>query len=348
MAGYDLNSGIFREEQANEDELWAVFSQLFSSKSKNTASYKYGFLKSILDNLYNVDHTLILTFDQLFNKFAEIYWNLILKHNLVQQANTIGKSGSYIEQVLYKAVEEYQIALPIPFENLPIEIIEDISREVKIKCQKYVVGALYEDTKGLFYSFSKSEEWLQISPYMYDFLCKHKLTIEKINYYEWAKFLEKINEAAYTTSLLNKIDESSKRNNLSKYRDILYQEFENDCCFYCGKKLTPKDTDVDHFIPWSFVKDDNLWNLVLSCQSCNRQKNDKLPSDLYVRKIVNRNKLLIEKLNAENYSHERIERLYYWAKVNGFIDIWQPKEIRNYNGDFEEDVNIFLEDVSQT
>lgn len=51
------------------------------------------------------------------------------------------------------------------------------------------------------------------------------------------------------------------------YRQILFEEFENKECFYCGRKLSPKRIDVDHFIPWSFIKDDNLWNLVLACPS---------------------------------------------------------------------------------
>lgn len=336
MSGYDLNAGNYKDVQPTEDDIWAVFSHLFSSKTKNTSSYKYGFLKSILDNLYNVDDELVLTFDQLFAKFAEMYWNLILKHNLLQQADTKGKKGSLIEQILNAMVIKYEIALPVSFESLSGEITADITHEVKRACKRYVVGALYADTNELFYSFSKKGEWLKISPYMYEFLCKHKVAIEKINYYEWAKFLEKINDGQYTSKLLNKIDESSKRNNLAIYRTILYQEFENDKCFYCGKVLKPDDIDVDHFIPWSFVKDDNIWNLVLSCKSCNRKKSDKLPSDYFVRKIFERNNYLIERYPTTNYSHERMEKLYHWAQVNGFTDDWHPKDSTNTFADYYE------------
>lgn len=60
----------------------------------------------------------------------------------------------------------------------------DIYHQVKMKCKAYVVGALFEDTKHLFYSFSKKGEWIQINPRMYEFICKHKVIIEKLNYYE--------------------------------------------------------------------------------------------------------------------------------------------------------------------
>lgn len=79
MAGFDLKEGQYEERNASDDELWSAFACVFSSKSRNDSSYKFGFLKTIIDNLYNVDSDLKLTFDQLFTKFGEIYWNLILK-----------------------------------------------------------------------------------------------------------------------------------------------------------------------------------------------------------------------------------------------------------------------------
>ncbi len=261
MAGYDLKEGRYEERYASEDELWSAFACLFSSKSRKDTTYKYGFLKAIIDNLYNVDANLQLTFDQLFSKFAEIYWNLILKHRLRQKATTSDNKESYLEQILHEAETKYRIIEPIPFESLTASMMLEISRQVKLKCKRNVVGALFEDTQKLFYSFSKKDEWLRINPVMYEFLCKHKVVIEKLNYYEWAKFLERVNEDSVASKILNKIDESSKRSNLAYYRKILYEEFECRTCFYCGKPLNPDKIDVDHFIPWSFVKDDNLWNL---------------------------------------------------------------------------------------
>lgn len=47
---------------------------------------------------------------------------------------------------------------------------------------------------------------IQINPVMYEFtICKHKTVIEKLNYYEWAKFLERVNEESTATKLLDKL-----------------------------------------------------------------------------------------------------------------------------------------------
>lgn len=203
----------------------------------------------------------------------------------------------------------------------------DISYQVKVKCKRYVVGALFEDTNRLFYSFSKKEEWIQINPKMYEFLCKHKIIIEKLNYYEWAHFLERVNEESVATKLLDKIDNSSRRNNLSVYRRILYEEFESRNCFYCGRALASGKIDVDHFIPWSFIKSDNIWNLVLSCPVCNHKKNNKLPDEEYLTDIINRNnRLLIEfhRPDLQNYRSSVITDVYNWAKLNGYTKTWKP------------------------
>ena len=329
MAGYDLKEGQYEERNVSDDEMWSAIVGVLSSKSRNNTSYKYGFLKAIIDNVYNVDSELTLTFDQLFSKFGEIYWNLILKHGLRQNIPTQDNKETYLEQILHSAVEKYNINEVIPYERLTSQMMLDITHQIKIKCKKYVVGALYEDTNRLFYSFSRKGEWLKLNPVMYDFICKHKVVIEKINYYEWARFLEKANEDPEPTGLLKKIDESSKRNTLFMYKNILYEEFEFKKCFYCGKSINLDTAHVDHFIPWSFIKDDKLWNLVLACPTCNLRKNDKLPNEHFLTNIINRNRHIMaeyHQTDMQNYQERMISYIYKWAKKNGYEKTWSPKK----------------------
>jgi len=46
---------------------------------------------------------------------------------------------------------------------------------------------------------------------------------------------------------------------------------------FTGEPVTPKLYDVDHFIPWSFVMNDELWNLMPMDSSLNSKKSNKLP-----------------------------------------------------------------------
>lgn len=330
MAGFNLKDGICNSRQLSDDELWSIFSFIFSSKSKNDTSYKFGFLKAILDNLYNVDNNLRLSFDKLFMKFTEIYWNLILKYKLRQKALTKDNKRTYLEQIIEEELINNKIITEISFEALNDSIKLSICHKIKMKCKQNVVGALYGDTHGVFYSFSKKEEYIQLNPQVYTFLSKHKKVIEKLNYYEWAKFLEKVNDNDTTQCLLNKLDYVTKRNDLSVYRQILYDEFEEKHCFYCGKELSKTNIEVDHFIPWSFIKDDNLWNFVLTCSECNNKKRDKLPDEKYLDGLVERNRLLIEnntnivKNELSTYKENKLRNIYSWASINGYNNIFLP------------------------
>ena len=58
-----------------------------NSNARKTASYKYVFFKSILDNLFNVNENLEISFDDLSKDFSIIYWNIIAKYKLPQYQN---------------------------------------------------------------------------------------------------------------------------------------------------------------------------------------------------------------------------------------------------------------------
>lgn len=334
-SGANLKEGYYSQRPLSEDEMWSAFSYLFSSKAKHSASYKYGFLKAILDNLYNTDENLVLTFDQLFSKFTEIYWNLVLKYKIRQAPIIAGGKTTKLEQDLWVAKAKCPVAEDVPFESISEDVKQFVCRRVKVDCKENVVGALYGDMQELLYSFSKKGEYIQFNPIMYEFVCKHKVAIEKLNYYEWAKYLEKINSDDVMDHLLTKIDESSRRTNLEYYRNILFEEFENKC-FYCGKSVTKNAVHVDHFIPWSFIKDDNLWNFVLACPQCNESKKDKLAPRTELDLLVRRNEqILIESHNVEqmrNYRAERLINIYSWASDNGYREIWIPPQRKVHNG----------------
>ena len=153
------------------------------------------------------------------------------------------------------------------------------------------------------------------------------MELEKLNYYAWARFLEQINDDNVLMRVIDKLELATpKREDLSVYREILRKEFEEDTCFYCGKKLG-KNIHVDHFIPWSFVKDDKLWNFVLSCARCNERKSNKLPKQDFLIKIEQRNKgiqvvdnIIVQK-DFERYSQDLLNRMWKYAKMSGLKEV---------------------------
>ena len=101
-------------------------------------------------------------------------------------------------------------------------------------------------------------------------------------------------------------DRNNRRVDLSSSHDSL-NGYQKGKCFYCFGHIsldsTSEDfTDVDHFLPHvlgQFMREvniDGVWNLVLSCQTCNRGergKFDRLPHLKYLERLHTRNEFLI-------------------------------------------------------
>ena len=86
-----------------------------------------------------------------------------------------------------------------------------------------------------------------------------------------------------------KLDNSIESNLLEIYKKQLLK-FGDSSCFYSNNKIEKRGLHVDHFIPWCFVKNDKIWNFVLSCDNCNKKK------DRLLIKIININ-LYLEIVN---------------------------------------------------
>lgn len=328
--GWNLSKGELLQDEVTEEKYWALFNYLFSDNSKKRSTYKFGLIKSIMDNLFNCVEDgkgYLLNYDYIFEKFTENYWNLVIKYNL-SQIRTDGRSDkSQLESILIKASKNNSIVSKLEYSSIESDVRREIASDIKKACKKYVMGALYKDFEGVLYDFNNAEERIIIKEPAYKFMVKYKKELEIMNYYSWAKLLEKINPEDMTSRLLDKLELATpKRNNLSVYCQILFEEFQECNCFYCGKKLN-KSIHVDHFIPWSFVKDDKIWNFILTCPSCNMKKSNKLPNYEFVIRIERRNELLNKSKNLlvekdlATYSQGAIERMWEYARLGGYKEV---------------------------
>lgn len=325
-AGWKLKSGELKNQNISDDQLWALFNFVFSDSSRKRNTYKFGLIKSLLDNLFNaelIDDTMFMSYTNLFGKFAENYWNLVVKYHLKQMRFDGRSEYSKVETIFRDAVEANPIISSLNFDALEENEKNKLINQVTIACKMNVVGALYEDMNGVLYAFDLKGKGVFLSIHAYEFMLKFKMELEKINYYSWAKFLEQVNDGNVLIGLLDKLELATpQRSDLSIYREILYKEFQENNCFYCGKKLG-NVVHVDHFIPWSYVKDDKLWNFVLSCPTCNTRKNNKIPSKNFLIKIQKRNHIadsIQNKIVREDfmgYEEERLKRLWKYAQLSG-------------------------------
>lgn len=72
---WDLKVGEIKSTYVTDEDIWKVINNFFS-RTYTTMSYKYGFFKTLIENLYNVTDNLELEYNKLFYSFAKILLEL--------------------------------------------------------------------------------------------------------------------------------------------------------------------------------------------------------------------------------------------------------------------------------
>ena len=138
----------------------------------------------------------------------------------------------------------------------------------------------------MFYEYNNDKQMLTLKPGAFDFFRQNHPVFSKVVLVGWAKFLEKINPSL--PMLVAKIErDEAKRGSLTPYRNMYLKHWCH--CFYCNCRLEQEFIQVDHFIPWSYLFDDNAWNLVLACRDCNYKKSSALPPVEFRDELIARN-----------------------------------------------------------
>jgi hypothetical protein len=115
---------------------------------------------------------------------------------------------------------------------------------------------------------SISSKWLT-------FFQSNHLPLKAFSQLSLARYFETRNPGI--PGIINKLERPGTRK-LEKARQFWDTILENQelRCIYSGELIRP-DYDLDHFLPWSFVTHDLIWNLVPAPRSINIQKSAAVP-----------------------------------------------------------------------
>jgi hypothetical protein len=76
-----------------------------------------------------------------------------------------------------------------------------------------------------------------------------------------------------------------KNGGITGYWNIVMQHTQFRC-IYSGLLLDPDHYALDHFLPWTFVGHDQLWNLVPVAQSVNSSKGNAIPDPSLITRLA--------------------------------------------------------------
>lgn len=143
---------------------------------------------------------------------------------------------------------------------------------------------------GCLYKLEKKEGmlWVEINPAWTTYLKENYDILSAFAYWGLANFLQvrNPNVPSIPTKLI-KQEERSPLTEQRKYWNFAMNKGLEVKCLYTDVLLEPGHYALDHFMPWSFVSHDLLWNLMPADASVNSSKGNKLPDlDTYLRGLA--------------------------------------------------------------
>jgi hypothetical protein len=158
--------------------------------------------------------------------------------------------------------------------------------------------------------YALNEDAIEINGEWVNYLRENSKVLKDFCYWNLVIFLQAKNPNV--PDIPNKLIKPAVRNNLTNQRklfwDIVVKELGSVDCIYTGKKLTFGNYAVEHFIPYSFVSHDLIWNLIPADKSFNSKKSDKLPPlDKYFNPFFLMQKSAIEIVKEKTPKNKYLE-----------------------------------------
>jgi hypothetical protein len=148
--------------------------------------------------------------------------------------------------------------------------------------------------------------------------------------WEWLQFVQSRNPSV--PAVARKLFPPEERGALNAQSDywrlVLAQEKIH--CIYSGKRLTAEKFALDHYLPWSFVAHDQLWNLVPVAPEANSSKADSLPSREYFEKFVALQALglrITQEMMPKRKWSRLVEPFLTDLRVAVMDDLFEPKRL---------------------
>ncbi len=283
-----------------------------------SASYKPALLKALV-RCCQQSSELSVTLDSIGREFTKLYWNQTVVYHL-RQAASLTKEASAVK-LIRKTSEEYKTR---DLSALPVHARQALDARMSRLLAVNVLAAFHTSKPSPMpplYDWKPGWDHIALTPAARDFLRQHAQELELIANFYWAEFLENCNRLA--PRIVQKVSrDGRRRRGLGKYLKILMGDGSG-CCFYCGTAFggSAKPT-VDHVIPWSFLLEEDLWDLVLACGKCNSAKSDSLPPRQFIEKLMHRNKQLFNAGISLAINESEITRLYEAAISVEWPQFW--------------------------
>jgi len=291
--------------------------------NSTSATYKFYWLLSILDAVQQQQRE--IKKEQLFASMLSNAWYTVnyfqvsfgqqdsIQSTVRQLKNiegiTIDEQRSIIQNRLVYSDHRETRKLLFHFDNQVPHWFLSPWYPGKVKKEIYELSQS-EENQPLYHLY---KDKIVIPEHWFDYLKKHIRIIREYIYWNLTLFLQARNPNV--PDIPNKLIKPAMRNSLTKQRK--FWDYVIDVngplqCIYTGKELHKGQYHVEHFVPYSFVSHDQIWNLIPSDNSFNVSKSNKLPPlEKYFEPFYNMQEVAIQTYLADRPNEKLLEDYFY-------------------------------------
>lgn len=336
--------------------------------------YKYFWIEAIIKLI--TEGTVKCTFDSIINEMICNAWYSVLEYHI--HLSGIQADGQ-VRDGLERAILKLSELSNLPANASKVEILNSIkAHEADLKQAKDQLTNMvpYRALSGFFPKDDLTEaDWnsprrmtayierfnrdVEILPYTLGNSSKLKKEVffnpawikmiqdNTVSIFGWIQY-EKIkwlqNNNPEVPGLVYKLSSDEKVRKLNSVRR-LWESIIPLCevkDVFTGKVVVSNNYDVDHFIPWSFVMNDELWNLMPMDSSLNSAKRNRLPKwDPFFNKFAENQYIMYRFIHENKEIHKRYEACYR----DNLHSIWAGQELYRKGNSKEEFYNILQKNM---
>ena len=357
MAEYNLNGKIEYGLKIEGDYYNHLDIEGFSLMMKNPSfCYKFYWLEAIVDLISEgITET---TFNEVINEMIANAWYSVLEFHIHLSGIVLGEVKDGLERAVLKLSDISGLsanASKVEIKNK----IKEFDKELKAEKEQLTNMVPYRALAGFFNKFDETADWesarrmisyiervnkVNILPYTLGNSSKLNKEIyfnpswikmiqdNTVSILGWIQF-EKVkwlqNNNPEVPGLVYKLapmDEKMRKLNAVRKLWNAVLSLEPVADVFTGKQIDIKQYDVDHFIPWSFVMNDELWNLMPMDSSLNSSKSNKLPEwDPFFIRFANNQFKLYKMINDTN--RPVVHKLFEGCYKDNIHSIWANQEL---------------------
>lgn len=311
----DINNNLPLSETLNIVALSRIF-------RNTTNSYKFVFFISLLDilNRRRFDVQKAISFYDLTVEMLANTWfpHTFFKLSFGTQDTITQKLDSLIldidepvlrfhdsdKKLLRKAITSTDLSQAVRLmEFVPYRLLSPFMEEELKNINKAAWGIFenampaitnrHFNSKNPLYRFDSDNynecQNIFFNPLWADYFKRHFTIIYGWASWHWLQYMQKRNPS--TPNIANKLFMPSKRGTLGKQKSYWKKILETDQgqqlrCIYTNQALRADNFSLDHYLPWSFVAHDQLWNLIPTEHAVNSSKSNNLPAAHYFNGFV--------------------------------------------------------------